>query len=344
MYDSLIIYYFSGTGNAQAAATWISEQAKINGLAVQLQKIAPSLKVDKNNFSKNSLIGICYPTHGFCAPPVVVDFCLRFPRLNNKYFLLNTRAGMKISKLFTPGISGLAQLFPALILRIKGLKAVGFQPMDLPSNWISVHPGLKQKVLQSIFGRCRYKTREFAQKIIDGKTSWKGLLSLPVDLMVSPVSMLYFFFGRFFLAKSFIADSSCNSCGLCIKECPVQAIKWKKNRPFWTHKCESCMHCMNHCPKRAIQTPHSFIIPLWWFVMFVVPVSIARLISTPGDFISRNFDLFIWIILFVTAFPIIFGSYRLLHFFMQFNWFNWLVSHTSLTKFQFWRRYKAPKN
>jgi hypothetical protein len=147
MIDTLIIYYFTGTGNALAVSNWIAEVSEMRNIPVEIVKITPSLTVKTNSFSKNTIIGFCYPTHGFNAPPVVIDFILRFPKSQNRVFLLNTRAGMKLSKLFTPGLSGLAQLFPALILLLKGYQIIGLQPMDLPSNWISVHPGLRQKVL-----------------------------------------------------------------------------------------------------------------------------------------------------------------------------------------------------
>jgi len=343
MYNKLIIYYFTGTGNALAAAKWMEETAQKRQVATEILQITPSLQIHTEDIPTNSLIGFCYPTHGFNAPPIVVDFCLRFPKVRRNFFILNTRAGMKLYRLFTPGMTGLAQLFPALILRLKGMKLVGLQPMDLPSNWISIHPGLRQKVVTSIFDRCKRKTKLFAERTLSGVKTWKGLLSLPIDLLVSPISILYFFFGRFFLAKSFVADYNCNSCGLCVKQCPVKAIVWKENRPFWTRKCESCMHCMNLCPKRAIQTPHAFVVLIWWLVLSLIPVTLVHIFSTPGDFISEHFSLFVWIFILLTAFPIVVFSYRILHFLMRYSFINRLVSFTSLTKFRFWRRYNASK-
>ena len=194
MYKSLIIYYFTGTGNALAAANWIAKVAIKKNINVEIQKITPSLQVQKLNISDNTLIGFCYPTHGFNAPPIVIDFLLRFPKLKNKVFLLNTRAGMKISKLFLPGLSGLAQLLPAIILSSKGYKTIGFQPMDLPSNWISIHPGLRQKVVDSIFERCKQKTKRFASKVLLDKKVYQGMISLPIDLLISPIALAYYFF------------------------------------------------------------------------------------------------------------------------------------------------------
>jgi hypothetical protein len=91
-----------------------------------------------------------------------------------------------------PGMSGLAQLFPATILLLKGYKIKGLQPMDLPSNWISIHPGLRQKVVVSIFQRCEKISKRFAARILNGERVFKGLLSLPIDLLISPILRYYF--------------------------------------------------------------------------------------------------------------------------------------------------------
>lgn len=343
MYNNLLLYYFTGTGNALSAANWIVEVATKNSIQVEIKKITPFLNSVKEEIAENTLIGFCYPTHGFNAPPIVIDFLLRFPGLKNRVFLLNTRAGMKVSKLFTPGLSGLAQLIPALILRLKGCTIVGFQPMDLPSNWISVHPGLKDKVVDSIFERCERITKKFAEKIISGKNVYKGLISLPIDLIISPISIAYYFFGRFALAKTFIADSKCNNCKLCEKECPVKAILMKRSRPFWTRKCESCMHCMNVCPQRAIQTPHLFVVVLWWLIFSVIPMFIIKELVKTNSVFSDYFNLIFNVFILISGLPIVFFSYRILHFLMQFRFFSWLITFTSLTKFKFWRRYFAPK-
>jgi len=344
MFSQVVIYYFTGTGNALASANWIASYANQNEVPATVVKIEKSLKADPSSFSADTLIGFCYPTHGFNAPPIVIDFLLNFPKVKGgKAFILNTRAGMKLSKLFTPGLSGLAQLLPALILWLKGFRIVGLQPMDLPSNWISLHPGIRQKVVDSIFGRCEQKTNRFAEKILSGKKACKGLISLPVDLLISPISAGYYFYGRFMLSKTFIAGSKCNNCGLCIKECPLNAIRMKNNRPFWTWRCESCMHCMNSCPIKAIETPHLFTFVLWWLVCSAIPTAIIYTIANDNIFFERNFGLIFDIVLFITVLPLIFFSYRILHFLMRFKFVSWLIVNTSFTHFKFWRRYSAPK-
>ena len=336
------LYYFTGTGNALAAAKWIARVAEEKKIPIEIKKITPSTSVDLSKIKENTLLGFCYPTHGFNAPPIVINFLLRIPKSKNAIFLLNTRAGMKLSKLFTPGMSGLAQLLPALILKLKGYKIIGMQPMDLPSNWISIHPGLRQKVVESIFQRCERITKTFAIKLLSGRKVFKALLSLPVDLLISPVSFGYYFYGRFALAKTFIADYKCDGCSVCLKQCPTKAIQIKNKRPFWTRKCESCMHCMNICPKQAIQTPHLFTIIIWWFILSVIPVFLFGEILPANSFISGHFTLFFRGFILIIGLPLLFFSYRIMHFLMKFRFFNWLISYTSLTHFKWWRRYFAP--
>jgi len=134
-YKKLVIYYFSGTGNAKKAADWIIELAKEKGIETDLINIEHYKFAERPNFDKQTLIGFCSPTHGFNFPPIVINFLFRFPNVGKaRVFILNTRAGMKLHKLFLPGLGGIAQYLAAIVLAIKGYKIVGMQPMDLPSN------------------------------------------------------------------------------------------------------------------------------------------------------------------------------------------------------------------
>ena len=348
MYKTLIIYFFSGTGNARTAAHWIAGQAENKGLQVEIIRIEKNTLVPRVRFEENTLVGFCFPTHGFNTPPIVIDFIRRFPKSKGtKIFLLNTRAGMKIYKLFTPGMSGTALWWPALMLGLKGYTCIGYQPLDLPSNWISVHPGLRKKVVDSIFNRCKKVTDRFTQKLLDGKRVYQAFWGLPLDILISPISVLYYLFGRFALSKTYFASYKCNNCDKCIKDCPVSAIKLVDKRPFWTYKCESCMHCMNYCPERAIETGHAFFIFLWWLAFTLIPVLIINLMGyynvIPPDTIKSGYKYIYYGVQFGVGMWIIFGGYGLMHYLLRFKWINYLITWTSLTKYRFWRRYKAPR-
>ncbi|HPT21914.1 MAG TPA: EFR1 family ferrodoxin, partial [Bacteroidales bacterium] len=261
---SLYIYYISGTGNARVSSEWIAEEAAKRGLKTVVQRIDRLENIVMPSADEKPIIGFAFPTHGFNAAPIMLRFIAGFPQgLCKEVFILNTRAGMKLYKIFMPGISGVALLLPAFILRLKKYKCVGYRSVDLPSNWIPLHPGIRKKVIESIFVRCERIVRRFANKILSGEKVYSGLYSLPVDLAVSPVALGYYVAGRFFLSKTFVANNKCNNCGLCIKECPTSSIKIVQGRPYWKLTCESCMRCLNNCPEKAIEAAHGMAVAFW---------------------------------------------------------------------------------
>lgn len=46
-------------------------------------------------------------------------------------------------------------------------------------------------------------------------------------------------------------DNKCNSCGLCSKQCPVQAIDSNNPKKTDKNRCISCVHCISICPKHS---------------------------------------------------------------------------------------------
>jgi len=344
-YKQLSLYFFSGTGNARFAAQKIAAFAQKTGVEAKVYNIS-EIGEEAPEIPESALAGFCFPTHGFNAPPAVLKFIRKFPRGKNRVFLLNTRAGMRIGKLHTAGIGGLALWLPALLLLLKGYKTIGFRPLDLPSNWISLHPGLTGKAVRFIFGRCEQTLEHFTGRILSGKPVLDGLLWFPVDITVSPVSVAYYFYGRFALAKTFFASYRCVGCGVCIDNCPVKAIEFRNDRPYWTFSCESCMKCMNHCPHRAIETAHGYTFLLWWLAFSLLPLLIVKILVNvgviSGEFYKANTDLLFYGSMTLFGLVIVFAGYRLLHQLLRVKIINKIITYTSLTHFVWWRRYKVP--
>jgi len=347
-YQNLVIFYFSGTGNAKRAAEWIAEIAERMNVNTQLINIDRFRKIEIPKLEGRTLIGFCSPTHGFNLPPIMLKFLWKFPQgKQTDVFILNTRAGMKLSKLFLPGLSGVAQIYAALMLIVKGYSVRGMQPIDLPSNWISLHPGLKQKVVASMFERYEKITKKFAERILGGGSKYKALSSLPVDLALAPIALGYYMIGRFAIAKTFYAGNACTKCGLCEKQCPVGAIKMIQGRPYWTFSCESCMRCMNNCPVRAIQVSQTFSIVVWYLLISLfMPWALRKFYG----FNFINFNTNTWlanfsedIILWLMSLVVIWMIYKVTHYCLKFPIFNNLITYTSFTKYKFWRRYRGLK-
>lgn len=330
------IFYFSGTGNAKRIALWFSEFAFKKEIDCTIFDIA---KCDISNIVTlidNSLILIISPTHGFNFPKITLDFIRHFPKGNNRVVLMNTRAGMKIGKFITPGLTGIAFMLSSFILKSKGYKIVGQIPFDMPSNWLSIHPSLNEKTVKYLHKNNYSKVEKHSEKIFSGQRDFLAHRDLVQDILISPVALGYYYIGRFAFAKSFYASADCDSCGLCIKQCPVKAIKMVNNHPFWTFKCESCMRCMNNCPKRAIETAHGLIVIVSILSSFGFTILLQSVLQF--EIKSSSIRLIIWSVIFIAILWIL---YYIQHLLMKYRIMSKIISLTSLTHYKFWGRYKS---
>lgn len=345
LWDNLYIYYISGTGNARISSEWIAEEASAQGINASVLSIDRFENIILPEKGGNTLIGFAFPTHGFNSAPIMLRFIAGFPRgLCRNIFLVNTRAGMKLYKLFTPGLSGLALILPAFILRLKGYRCIGYRPVDLPSNWISLHPGLKKKVIDSIFIRCEGIVRSFARQMLSGKKIYRGLLSLPVDIAIAPIAFGYYIAGRFFLSKTFIAGKNCNNCGICISECPTSSIKMVNDRPYWKLTCESCMRCLNRCPTKAIEAAHGMAVGFYILIVLLntwLGIAVLNLFKTGTD--SPWWIVFTQVSSLALTIAVPAFIYLIMHYAMGFKPLRQVVRFTSLTALPFWKRYKPSK-
>jgi len=64
------------------------------------------------------------------------------------------------------------------------------------------------------------------------------------------------------LNKAFkVNRNKCNSCGICIKECPTENISMDKDGyPTWGSNCILCLYCEFKCPEEVISTPVNWLI------------------------------------------------------------------------------------
>lgn len=357
-YRSMVIYFMSGTGNSFKVATWMEDNAVQYGIQSKLYQIPSPAEKSKprepkqadripqeENIQEESkqLVGIVFPPHGFTAPWQVIRQALRLRSGRGKHaFVVATRAGTRIRSIPFPGLEGTAAYLIALILLFKGYRVCGVMGLDMPSNWMSLHWGLNPENARYIINRARVKTDSFIDGVLKGNKVYKGLVPLLLGLILLPCSLGYLVIGRFFLSKLFFASGKCTGCGLCAKNCPVQAIRMtgsKKPRPYWTFACESCLRCMGYCPRQAVEASHSFAVIIYFVatlpVSFYVLKGLNELLS-----LDNNLNFLKYVLDYNYMLLSLFIAYGILFWLIKIPLFNKLFTYTTLT--HWYRRYHEP--
>ncbi len=326
-YSRVVLAWFSGTGNSLTAARWMAAVAQSSGAAVEWVSMERGELPSPGTGAGRTLACFLFPTHGFAAPWLVLKYLWRFPKLERAdAFFANTRGGVRLPFLFTPGVSGMALWWPILLFALRGFGIAGSLPIDLPHSWVSFFPPNPRWGIERLVARSKRIVVETMAKLLEGRAGhrWSVWLTLPLDLALLPVTALYLLVGRFGLAKTLFTSLACSDCGLCIDHCPVHAIARVDGRPFWKLTCESCMRCMNLCPKRSIQSWVTRMMLLTWPLLLL------------GNWLWP-LPTGIWLVLLT---PAMFLAYRLLHFAWGSRAVNAAFTYTSLTRY--WKRYLAP--
>jgi len=339
MLNAIKIFYFSGTGNSKQIALWFSGLAVEKNIDCQLFDIAKTDVGSIDFVNPEDLVIFISPIHGFNYPKIMLNFIRRFPKGKNRAVLMCTGGGIKIGCFIIPGLAGVAFMLSSLILRKKGYKNTGQIIFDMPANFVSLHPAMREKSAKFVFEKNYALVKKHFEKIYAGKNDFSALKRIVADAIVALPSFAYLFWGRFFMSKTLYASHKCNNCNLCVKQCPVKAIKTVNHRPFWTYRCESCMKCLNNCPVCAIEAAHGLVA----LVFYVWVTGSAMLMGLLPDIFHHRIVEFLISDVFL-FFGLLFLLYRVQHLLLKNRVIAKIISFTSLTHYKFWGRYKTITN
>jgi Pyruvate/2-oxoacid:ferredoxin oxidoreductase delta subunit len=257
-------------------ACWIKEIVTNHINDVNVLMIDQKDATHKLTPSKDTLVGVLFPAHGFMPPWSMIKFLLKMRRHNGIPALCAaTRGAIKVGPLHIPGAAGLGTFLAAFLMMIKGYRPRALFSLDMPSNMINFHWGLHSKNVETISTQAEQRLKQLVPRILEGhrvyftrNNFWEALWSIGILWLIPFLPIAYLLIGKLFMAKVMFANNRCVGCGLCAKFCPNQAIEMrsvgKKNRPFWTYHCEVCLRCMGYCSKRAVEASHSWAILLYF--------------------------------------------------------------------------------
>lgn len=237
------IIFFSGTGGVKRIANAFNQELLSRGLEVRMSNLDAASMVKNSSQSDVSadLILLLFPVHAFDAPDPIYEWIRKTPRNKNKIAVIS--------------VSGGGEAWPntgcrnncCKELERKEFKVVYDQMMCMPSNWVfnindhaamwmlRVIPEKVNRILEDIFAgnikRTNYKMGFFRSYItgLEKKSAKK-------------------------FAKGLKIENSCTGCGWCVKNCPVNNIEMKEQKPIFKDSCTMCFRCVYFCPTHAIKS------------------------------------------------------------------------------------------
>jgi flavodoxin/Fe-S-cluster-containing hydrogenase component 2 len=239
---TVVIYYFSGTGNTELVANMIEDEFPKYEYKVDMIKIEDILKNNLSiDISKYDLIGIGSQVIGYGSPSIVHKFIRSFPEVKDKKIFIFRTAG---------GVAPINYNVSKSIIRVlrkKGYDVFYERVFSIGSNWVVK---FSDNVVKKLYEATRKKVSIMCVEIISGekrilKTSlWLIILMEFVALISRPFFNL--------LGKDIAANKACEHCGLCIKNCPAQNIYENNGKIKFKLSCNCCMRCIYSCPKNAL--------------------------------------------------------------------------------------------
>ncbi len=354
LFNNAIFYVMSGTGNTYRMACQMKEMANPYIEDIKIVMIDEADTKNEPILSKDTLVGVLFPAHGFMPPWSMIKFLLKMRRQNKVPSLCAaTRGGIKVGPLRIPGAAGFGAFLAAFLMMIKGYRPRALFSLDMPSNFINFHWGLHSKNVEAISKKAEQKLARLVPRIMKGRrvyftrnNLWEALWSIGIFWLIPLFPIGYLLIGKLFMAKVMFSNNRCVGCGLCAKFCPNQAIEMRpvgnRKRPYWTYHCEVCLRCMGYCSKRAVEAGHSWAILLYF--LGSVPVMsylLYRLhamyykIPTLGYFFPY---ITVYFIDYITALLI---SYWVFWHLIKIPMVNTVFTYTTLTRY--YRRYHQPE-
>lgn len=236
-----IIYFFSGTGNTKIIAEKISNELNLLGIKTEIYDIRLPFNTipDPNGYD---FVGFGYPIHAFNAPQFFLNFIKKIPKVKH----INTFIFKTSGEPFRFNNASSWSLIN--ILKKKGYIPLIDEHLLMPYNIMFRYP---KEIVKYMYLHNLKLAKVISKKIVKQESYLPKYNFLTIGFM-------YFARIQWLGAKIngpliHVNKNICNTCGICINECPSKNVEIVKGYPKFDHKCIMCMKCASVCPVDAVR-------------------------------------------------------------------------------------------
>jgi len=243
------VFYFSGTGNTAWAVRRLCDYLSERGEETKLYSIdikeCPGDEELLHIIKNSDIIGIAYPIYGANIPPIMIKFISKIKGIKCK----NEIPTKKIFMLNTFGyVNAFGPVAAKKIWKSSGFDMLAYINVRLTDNTSNKDQTDIAKIRTQAAELELQKSAEALakkEKYIKGY----GFYLLPgiiIRRITCPLIKENY-------KNMFIEKQLCNKCGICIENCPAQAITYVNNEIIFTSDCTACRRCLNTCPRKAVK-------------------------------------------------------------------------------------------
>lgn len=231
-----MLIYFSATGNTKHL---------VEEIAYKGEKIIAVDKADNTkeiNLEKDDRLGVLSPTYAGGLPENLKIFLenLVINYTSNPYtFYIGTCGGS----------TGFSSREVREIFIKKGIELEASFSIKMPDAFLLLTDVNDKEKISRINKQADREILDIKQKVDNGAIGDYVDSKLP-KVIAGAVQSAY---GKFRTTSKFKVSNDCISCGICARDCPIDAIKMTMDRPTWIKEsCLLCLRCLHACPKNAI--------------------------------------------------------------------------------------------